>query len=87
MEEVSILIMVLRKIKKLDDIGAKKIPRNKLRNKSNARIITITKRRMKFQLHPFPSSPTIAYSQTQPQKTKSHKPILRMSIVITMDRD
>ena len=39
MEEVSILIMVLRKIKKLDDIGAKKIPTYKLKNKSNARTI------------------------------------------------
>ena len=31
--------MVLRKIKKLDDIGAKKIPTYKLKNKSNARTI------------------------------------------------
>lgn len=41
MEEAATLIMVLRKIKKLDDIVAKKIPINKFRKESNARTITI----------------------------------------------
>ena len=41
MEEAATLIMVLRKIKNLDDIFAKKKPGNKFRKESNARTITI----------------------------------------------